>query len=319
MTTLQPTSTGADTAQFLDDRQIEYDLKVINLSDIDIETSKHNQARFLPLHEETVFTYGAAMEQGDVFPPIVVNNQKGKYLVLDGNHRVAAAGLAGYTQTTAYVTKNLSKAQAELVTFEANARHGLPTSIEERVQQGLYLVNIGNKAASVARALSIPENRLHKAVQTNRAASRLTTLGVDSKKFSQSSIARFGSIASNTVLAPVAQIAVKANLSHSEISEIVSAINAEHDGETAQMKVVEKFRGRYAPRMRSTAGGKLALPENVVLVNRLSKIVHKIDGSLLAVQMTKMDTEESDQLRREVYETIATLVSISEKFKNAVA
>ena len=89
--TLQPTTPGEDDRRMLDDIGVEYKIVEIAFADIDVESSKHNQARFLALHEETVLAYAAAMEQGDVFPPIIVTGTKGKYLVLDGNHRIAAA------------------------------------------------------------------------------------------------------------------------------------------------------------------------------------------------------------------------------------
>lgn len=315
-TATQPTTPGEDVARFLSDRQIDYDLKEIDISDIDVETSKHNQARFLPLHDETVLVYGAAMEQGDSFPPVIVSGNKGKYLVLDGNHRVAAANLAGFKATKAFVCKNISKAQAELVTFEANARHGLPTSLDERIQQALYLVNIGNQPKAVAQALSVPVQKLYKAISASKGAARLSKVGIDPKRFSSSSMSRFASIASNTVLAPVAEIAVAANLNHDEINEIITAVNAEDGGEASQIRIVETFRKRYAPRMRSTSGGRMVLPENVTRVHRIAKMVSNLDGKLLATQMSKMDPTDADEVRRQVYESIAKLVAVSESFKN---
>src|SRR4051812_39000956 len=68
-------------------------LENVGANQFDIETSLKNQARFEPLHEETVEEYAEAMGRGDLFPAVVAirRRKNGKLVIIDGNHRLAAA------------------------------------------------------------------------------------------------------------------------------------------------------------------------------------------------------------------------------------
>lgn len=313
---LQPTSPGEEIERLLDERQIDYDEKVISLSEIDLDASTHNQARFLPLHEDVVITYGAAMEQGDKFPPIVVMAKGAKYLVLDGNHRVAAANLVGYKQMTVFVAKNITKAVAELFTYEANARHGLPTSIEERIRQGLYLVNIGNQPKSVARALAIPEAKLYRAMQAAKATQRLTQLGFKPEQMLSSVVIRLGNIASNTVLQSAANLVVGAELDSEESNELITRINARaSEGEGAQLATIEEMRQKMKGRIRTTGGGRIELPKNINRIRIAARLVRHIEATELGKQIPMIDETLAQTTRREVFEMIAHLAGVSEAIR----
>ncbi len=314
---LQPTSPGEEELRLLTESSIDYDVREIAFIDIDLETSKHNQARFLALHEDVVINYAAAMEQGDVFPPIIVTGKPGKYIVLDGNHRVAAAGLVGYMSTTAFIARNITKAQSDLLIFEANARHGLPTSIEERVAQGVYLVNLGNQPKVVAKALAVPERKLYTAIGDERTKSRLTKLGIDPAKIPAGQLHRIGAVTLNTVLQPVAEMVVKSRLDTAETNELITAINAETSGESAQLRVVESYRERYKSRAKTTVGGKLSVPKDVTRVKIATRMVRHINPSALSTALANGSPELAKEIRRDVFESISQLVSVSEAIKNA--
>lgn len=308
---LQPTTPGDDTARMLRERGIEFSLQRISLDQVDRETSKHNQARFLPLHEDVVMTYGAAMEAGDIFPPIVLNGTGRKLVVLDGNHRVAAADLVGYKETTAFVATKITPAAAELFTFEANARHGLPSTIEERLAQGVYLVSIGNRAKEVARALSVPEDKLYRAIATKRGGERLVKVGVKPDLFSDHLKRRLDSVTSNVVLRPVADIAIKAKLGADEINDLVVAVN-KFGTEAEQLAVVEDAKVRYAGRVRSTSGGRVSLPKNITRINLAARMIRHIEVGTLPKEIGGLDDDIAKGVRRELFESINTLVTASE-------
>lgn len=309
---LQPTTSGEDMVKLLDDSGIEHHSRRIALGSIDKDASLANQARFLSLHDDVVITYAAAMEQGDVFPPIVVNKQKsGKYVVLDGNHRVAAAGLVGFTETTALVTDNIATAQAELFTYAANARHGLPTSTDERVNQALFLVARGNRPKEVARALAIPENSLYRAISLKRNADRIVRVGLKPDHYTDHIVRRLGAIASNTVLLPAADLAHKAKLTSDEVSGLVTEVN-KCESERDQLDVVGQWKARYSGRIKSSSGGKVSLPPNVNRIKMLGRIARNIEMTTLPNEVGGLDKAVADDIRRELFESISRLVSVSE-------
>lgn len=312
-----PTSEGIETQRLLRDREIKFERALIDLDDIDADASTRNQARLLPVHQETIEIYRAAMEQGDKFPPIVVNATKKPYVILDGNHRLFAAKLAGFSSMDALLVKQATKAQMELFTYEANAKHGLPTTLEERVRQGMYLVSLGNQAIVVAKALSIPDRKLWEALGAARTESRLTNLGfteVDRLPFHIKR--RIGSIRSDNVLLPVAEIVVKADLGSNEINDIVVGVN-KLTTESDQMQYVGELRDKYEPVMQSTAGGAIDLPRDVVRLRMAARLLHNIDEGMLQDSIDRLAPEFRSIVAREVIESVSSLLTAAKILRAA--
>ena len=304
------TSDGAETQQLLRDREIKFERALIDLDDIDSDASTRNQARLLPVHQETVEIYRAAMEAGDRFPPIVVNATKKPYIVLDGNHRLFAAKMAGFTSMEALLVKSATTAQMELFTYEANAKHGLPTTLSERIRQGMYLVSLGNTAVVVAKALSIPERKLWQALSEARTDKRLTKAGFDLTRLTIYQRRRIGSIKSDTVLIPFAELAAKSGMGSEEMNEAVTAINA-MSTEAAQLAYIDKLRAEYEPVMQATAGGALELPRDVVRLRMAARLLRNIDEGSLQESIDRTAPEFRSVIAREVVESVSALLTAS--------
>jgi hypothetical protein len=304
------TSEGAEEIALLREREMKFERVIVDLDDIDTDASTRNQARLLPVHQETVEIYRSAMEAGDKFPPIVLNGTKTPYVVLDGNHRLFAAKIAGYTTTEALVVRNATKQQMELYTYEANARHGLPTTVAERVKQGIYLVNLGNEAVTVARALAIPERRLWEALQAARTDRRLSKLGVDPGPITQNMRRRLSSIRSDVVLAPFTEILVKSEMGAEEASTEITKING-LASEAEQLAYVEQLREKYRAIMESTAGGALDLPRDVVRLRMAARLLRNIDEAHLAESLDRVAPEFREVIGREVVESVSALLAAS--------
>lgn len=305
------TSMAADIEELLREREMRYTRTLIELDEIDADASTRNQARLLPVHQETVEIYRAAMDAGDRFPPIVVDGTKRPYVVLDGNHRLFAAKLAGFASMEAFIVTHATKPQMELFTYEANAKHGLPTSIAERVRQGIYLVSLGNTASTVAKALSIPERRLWEAMQAARAERRLTKMGfLDLSKLSQNTKRRLSSIQSDVVLAPLADIVVKAELGSDDINEAVTKINT-LTSEADQLAYVGTLREKFQPVMETTAGGALELPRDVVRLRMAARLLRNVDEENLSDAIERTAPEFRKVVAREVIESVSALLTAS--------
>lgn len=312
-----PSSEGAEIAQLLRDREMHFTRTRIDIDAIDPDASTRNQARMLPVHQETVEIYRAAMEAGDRFPPIVVNGNKTPYVILDGNHRMFAAKMAGFTSIDAFMVTNATKAQMELFTYEANAKHGLPTSIPERIRQGLYLVSLGNTAATVAKALSIPERRLWEAMQSYRAEKRLVKLDIDPSKIGMATKRRLSSIRSDVVLEPFARLIIGAGISNEEASDTITKING-FTTEADQLAFIESLREKYESVLKSTAGGAIELPKDVVRLRMAARLLRRIDEDKLQESFDRIAPEFRDVLAREVIESVSALVAASSLLKTHV-
>ena len=89
----------------------------------EIRTDGDTQTR-IGNDEATVADYALAMENGEVFPPIVVFKDGATYWLADGFHRVAAARRARLTTLAAEVRRGMRR-DALLYSATANTTHGL--------------------------------------------------------------------------------------------------------------------------------------------------------------------------------------------------
>jgi len=314
-TKVQPTSHGDEIEDLLRDRAMIPVRKMVAFKDINREASVRNQARLDAIHPETVELYTAAMNDGAVFPPIVVFGSKAPYTIGDGNHRFAAATAAGFTDAEMFVVDKATQAQRELFTYQANAKHGLPTSLEERVVQGVYLVGLGNQANEVAVALGIPERKLWNAVGAKRSRQRLERLGVQTNsKWTDSLFRRLGSIRSDAVVVPFVQLAVKARLTVSEIEGFITRVN-EETTEGAQIKLINERAASAAPMIASTAGGALGLPKEVNSLRIGLRMFKNLDEAKLRSALDQLTPEYRDALGRETVESVGKLVTLASQFK----
>ncbi len=128
-------------------------LEQIFLSDIDDRKSLKNQARLdTPIEKELVDQYARNEKEGDEFPAVIVYRPgKGRYLIIDGNHRVAAKLQAGKKVTDAYVVNNNDPMVIDRMTWTWNNHNGKRLTYEENMHHACSLVrkyNMGHKEAA---------------------------------------------------------------------------------------------------------------------------------------------------------------------------
>lgn len=297
-------------------RGISYSREVIPLASIDVDASLHNQARHLPLHEETVAMYEAAMANGDAFPAIVARRLHGKYVIADGNHRVRSAQNAGFTHIHCFVIGEAADRQVELFTYEANTKHGLATSLEERIQQGLYLVEIGNTPKVVASSLNIPEQRFYKEVSLARFEARMIEAQVDLSSFSTNQKLRLAAIPNDNVVRALAELLTEGAVGSTEMSEIVTKVRAERT-ESDALGLIAKIRTEKLPEIRSTAAGKLPLPKNVNRLRIACRMSSSIETDKLGNQVANLDPELRAAIRAEAIRAISVLAEAVDVVKKS--
>ncbi len=119
------------------------EVKVANLKldCIRLDTGTQTRAR---IDETTVAEYAEAMKRGDKFPPVVVFESDGEFILADGFHRVKAARKARLKSILSEIRIG-SRQDALKFALEANHRHGLRrTNADKRKAVELALTEFGN-------------------------------------------------------------------------------------------------------------------------------------------------------------------------------
>lgn len=150
----------------------------LTLTDVDLVASITNQSRFDPIDEPTVERYVAALQDGALFPAVIVRRIAGaradgddQLVILGGNHRARAHRDAGRKHLEAFVI-TCDDLTALEIAYGDNATHGLPPSEAERLAHALVLVDRGRSAADAARTVGIDPQRVTR---------RLAVVGVDKR------------------------------------------------------------------------------------------------------------------------------------------
>lgn len=242
--------------EFLDDKGIKWTFRPgVSPDEFDVDKSLHNQARFEPLDEHRVDTYAEAMKRGDKFPPVIAHG-KDKLVIADGNHRLVGSQKAKKPLDVYDITG----ASATLITqvgYEANTRHGWPTSEAERIHQALWLMDQGATVVAAAAALAVPTNALKKASQKRGTDERFRHAGISPvviEKLPESVKWRLAMVSTDEGFTALTDLAHRAALGVDEVFKVVTEIN-ELKSSAKQVAYVENLRDVYADQMAASGGG----------------------------------------------------------------
>lgn len=300
------------TETWLKSHGATYDFKTINLDQIDKVASHRNQARVSgPINDETVILYGAAIESGDEFPPLVVNQRRdGKFVVIDGNHRVAAYELNNVEQVEAYVVSDITETQRLLLTFEANTKHGLATGLQERLRQAVNLVEMGASMIEAAKNLGLPMSRVQSAVQQFRTDKRLQQLGVQRwDRIAPTTRRRLYNVRSDKVTAAIATLAVESQMSGPDVDSLVVRINGLRD-ETKQLDLVEAERELRKDEIKVSGGGRVGWSRPALGLNSILNRTVRLDVD--AIKNDSIGSDQKARLRMRTVEAIKTLTKVAD-------
>lgn len=275
-------ATNDQIAEWLESHGATHTTETIYLVEIDDRRSLQNQARFQALDERLVITYTEAMTSNAKFPPIVVAKTSHGYLVIDGNHRVAAARLAGKTSLAAYVITDATERQIHVLTFDANTKHGMPTTADERKAHAVYLVDTaGVSQRDAATMLNIPLRELNAELTLNRINRRLAALGVERyEDIARSTRSRMDNVRNDKVLKALADLVIRARVGHQGVDDLVNDINKQPD-EAAGLAVVAAGEEQRASEMRLTVGGRTKIPQPLMRLQRSLAYAESVAVDLL--------------------------------------
>lgn len=291
--------TGNSIVDTLEEYGFEYTREVIDLAKVNRKQSRLNQARIdAPINEDQVLLYAEGMSHGDIFPPIVVHRVGAEYVVMDGNHRVAGADLAEIGVFDAYVVKSATPAQLTSYVYEANSKHGLPTSMADRLRQAIYLVERGVPRAQAAARLKIPTSKLQSALDVYSAERRFAQLGI--RKFdalNQTTKRVLDSIRSDDVLKPAALLVVEAGMGGQELTSFVKRVN-EPRTEREALRVVTAEREARLAAIKSTAGGRIPVPLQLQTLARATTTAANLDPDKILQALSEISAEGRSEYAR---------------------
>lgn len=238
----------------------------VDLEEFDLNRSLRNQARINQvLSPERLETYTEAMKRGDKFPAVIAYKVDGKYVAIDGNHRLHAAKNAEQT-VSVYELDPKTKANTIItMTYEANAKHGLPNSVEDRQLHAVYLLRSGAaNQETVAASLNLSKSQVSAAWQKAKADDRANKVGLLARQWDVLSAAtksRLGAVRTDEGFEALADLAYRAQLGSKEVDQHVTEINRFRSGRE-QKDAVEKLKAIYRSRIQQSSGGTLTRNRN---------------------------------------------------------
>lgn len=310
-----------DVEKWLDEHHVSWEFDgAFPVEDISIEESLQNQARLHePINRATVETYAAAMERGDEFPAIVLIRPGIDYLAVtaDGNHRLMAAVETGAKKVGAYVVRGEpSSARMVTLTMEANARHGQPTNLAERLEQAVYLVAQGATQKRAAASCNVPVGQLQARLNKERAETRGLEAGVKPGQWSELSRAvriKLATIATDEGLKAAASLAYTANLSLPQVTALVSEVNATRSG-AKQVAVVKAFASTLVDKTSGPAAKGKATPKQryALAVSGILSLPDSL-GSSLVKSFAPNERKAAAKQARDAARKLTALASALEK------
>ena len=249
------TNQRPDIEKMLADRNIEFEFVAgLSTSRFNREASLKNQARLgAVLNQDVVDRYAQGVENGDYFPPVIAHEVKGKLVILDGNHRLNAHIKAG-APIDAYIVSGSGQALT-LLTYEANAKHGLPSSEEDRLHHAMFLIGSGMRIGEAAKRLGVKETALRKKVMQDAADRRADDVGILRTRWESlpmSVRSRLGNINTDEGFKAMVELALDARLTAEEINKYVPIINETRSG-GRQVAMVESVRDSFKARIAESA------------------------------------------------------------------
>lgn len=292
----------AKIEEYLDSLHVRYEfIPRANIGDFDVDRSERNNARFEAIDPKRVEAYAEAMKQGAEFPPTISYGKREAMIQADGNHRLQARIKARkQTMATYLLAKETPGETVTLIMHQMNAKHGMPTTEDERLSAAMHLIDNGTPARDAAAALSIPQRLVVAASAKRTMDQRFLDCGIAPgivDKLGEGVKRRLSNITTDEGFVEAVDLAVKADLSSTEVNEVVKECNGFRSSST-QVKNIKEWKEYYSDRIQGSGGGTftraprgpkarvgmalgaiLALPEDITEVVKAYQGAEKDDAA----------------------------------------
>ncbi len=297
----------------------------IPLALIDEKRSRSNQARREPIVLDSVDRFAAAMKAGASFPPIVCYPVGGRLTIVDGNNREAAAKRAGKDKILGIVIDESTPSEIiQLLTVEANTRHGVTPDPTWRVQQAFHLCSLGlsDQAACDAANVSLATMRAARAVRdSDQRANALRITGF--KDLPAGTRGALQALRDDPVFYQAARAAVDTGMTIEEVRNLIREVKSlssegariEYIGGVVRSRATENATRKLAGKVNN----RLSSPKNN-LATGIGKILSVDTSALVRQILTVHDRDEVikrikavDRKMDELKFALATLAHMDEE------
>lgn len=229
--------------------------------------SRQNQARADALVSEVVDRYTTNVRAGDSFPSIVTYKNGTGYRIIDGNHRDEAHVRGGRTEIGIYVVDETTSSDLiELLTVEANTRHGQPTDTAWRITQALHLIATGWDVDTVVDATGVTKSQITMAKRAAKADERARRLGIYGwDDMSQTARGTLATLTTDPVFRAAADVVLDSGMATDDLKDFIRKVKGANSEAEALKVIAETREARKG--MKATKGKRqpLADPRNRVL------------------------------------------------------
>jgi hypothetical protein len=280
----------------------------------DRDRSLGNQARMgKPLNKGTVARYVEGLRNGDVFPPVAAQRlDNGLFLILDGNHRLAAHTEVDRTLDV-YECDGPDQVLVRY-SFEANVKHGLPASEDDRLHHALYLVDNGMSIKEAAQRLQLVYSRLQAAsllVQAGRRADDAQIPRSVWDRVPKAMRAKVNAIRTDEGFAAAVQLIVDASLRADEISRLLTDLAEVRGSASRQILVVKRWRDDLTDQIGQAQAGSSGRRHGITSPRARLRLAITTVSSLGDVEaFTDVPAVERASLAKDVTATIEALEAV---------
>lgn len=226
---------------WLDQFGVRWRLQDVSLGGIDRKASASNQARVVAHDPERVRRYTDALKAGAVFPPLVLwYSPDGKYVVIDGNNRLAAFDAASVTRHPAYVVRDCSTGMRDAMTISANNINGDPPTEVERRANAVVLHAKGFTYDQVSNMVGLSHATVSKVIRAAEGRRRLPA-GQAFNSLPDGTVEALNRVKSDDVMVRAARLAVDFKVSGERLSALISDVRKLRS-EVKQVEAIEAFR-----------------------------------------------------------------------------
>ena len=230
-------------------------------SQVDLKRSRILNTRNEPLNESTKAKYMAALERGDVFPPVILfkanNGRAAKYSVADGVHRIAACLAMGLTFDAYVIDPATPSSTIMMIAYRANKLNGLENTEEECISHAIYAADNGVARSEAAALNGIKLSKLTYHLNVRAADNRAVEARIDTKVWDALHLtarASLNRLNTKQVFKKAALLAHDANMSVKAVDTLVVELNNMKDP-AKEGKYLDAKRKELKEDIDATAGG----------------------------------------------------------------
>lgn len=283
--------------QLLAQNGVKWSIESIPVTSIDIKASRANRARVQPIDDEFVTAYAIAMRRGDAFPRPVIARVGSSYVIVGGNHRIAACMQAGVEHVEAMMII-VDDMMFDTIAKALNTRNGKAPTLAEKMDQAVAMcVTHKMTAAAAAEQVGLDPTTVASKLRIYELRLAATRAGVDCKQKDNVLLPISTLTKTNEAVAVHAlKVIGKQVVTKDDVSELRKAIDSQKS-EAKKIEAIETWANTRTTRKTMKAASAPIRKAIVYAAKTLSK---NIDNAEILTQ-TQLPASEA----REVMEMIS--------------